>query len=155
MAELKIGKSGDRLQALGLGSCIGLVLVDKKTHLGGMVHIMLPHSSVSRDKNPTLAKFADTGVPLLLDEVLKAGAMRSRLIVKLAGGAEMFSFAGQNAPKLAVGARNAEAVREHLKELNLRIDREDCGGTHGRTLEVNLETLRFTVKVVGHGETEL
>jgi chemotaxis protein CheD len=155
MAELAIGGPDDVLQALGLGSCIGLAMIDRQTHVGGLVHVMLPNSEVGKGKDSAPAKFADTGVPLLYDEMLKAGAVKSRLIVKMAGGAEMFSFAGKDSPKLSVGRRNAEAVEEELGKLGLRINAKDIGGTHGRTLEVDLSTLKCTIRVVGKGISEL
>lgn len=149
MAEIQIGTTGDVLQALGLGSCIGLVLVDRVTHIGGMVHVMLPDSSVSRHGVPNPGKFADTGVPLLLQKVQEAGGLKSRLVVKMAGGAEMFSFVGKDSPSLSIGKRNSEAVAEQLKRHGLRLDASDVGGTHGRTLEMDLTSLACTVKVVG------
>lgn len=149
MAEIQIGGTGDVLQALGLGSCIGLVLVDRLNHIGGMVHVMLPDSAVSRDGVPQTGKFADTGVPALLQMVQAAGGNRSRLMVKMAGGAEMFAFAGKDSPSLSIGKRNSEAVAEQLKRHGLRLDASDVGGSHGRTLEIDLTTLACTVKVVG------
>ena len=149
MAEIKLGTPGDTLQALGLGSCIGLALVDRVSHVGGMAHIMLPDSTLARNSNPLPGKFADTAVPSLLDEVLAAGAVRTRLVVKMAGGAEMFRFAGKDAPKLAIGSRNIEHVHEQLNQNNLKLSAEDVGGSHGRTFEVELNELRFVIKVVG------
>jgi chemotaxis protein CheD len=155
MAELKVGRQGDKLQALGLGSCVGVLLYDRQQHIGAMVHVMLPDSTVSKDASSQQGKFADTGVPLVLNEVLKAGALRNHLVVKIAGGAEMFSFAGSDAPRLAVGQRNIEAVHRHLNQLGLRISAEDVGGNAGRTFEIDLDTLVCTIKIIGKPEREL
>ncbi len=76
-------------------------------------------------------------------------------MVKIAGGAEMFSFAGSDAPRLAVGQRNIAAVREQLAALGLRIHAEDLGGNSGRTFEFNVETQQATIKVVGKPERPL
>ena len=149
MAEIKLGGPGDKLQALGLGSCVGLIMYDRSNHIGGMAHIMLPDSKVSRNEVTQLGKFADTAVPELLANVLAKGATRTRLVIKMAGGSEMFSFAGKDSPKLAVGQRNVEATREHLKLAGLRIESQDVGGNHGRTLEIDLDTLETTIKIVG------
>jgi chemotaxis protein CheD len=149
MAEIQVGGPGDKLQALGLGSCVGLIMYDKFNHIGGMAHIMLPDSKVSRSEILQLGKFADTAVPELLARVVAKGASRSRLVVKMAGGAEMFSFSGKDSPKLAVGQRNAEATREILRAAGLRIDAIDVGGNHGRTLEIDLDTFETTIKIVG------
>jgi len=155
MAELQVGATGDVLQALGLGSCIGLVMVDRVNHIGGMVHVMLPDSAVSRDGIPSPGKFADTGVPLLLEKVVEAGGVKSRMVVKMAGGAEMFAFAGKDSPSLSIGKRNYEAVSEQLKLLGMRVDSTDVGGSHGRTLEIDLTSLVCTVKVVGKQPVEI
>ncbi|MCH7471698.1 chemotaxis protein CheD [bacterium] len=155
MAELKVGTNGDRLQALGLGSCIGLVMFDSQSHIGGLAHIMLPDSSLGRNGNPVYGKYANTGVPKLLEEVIRAGARQSCVIIKMAGGAEMFSFAGNDAPRLSVGHRNIIAVHEQLDMLGLKVNAEDVGGNHGRTLEFDLSLLRCTIKVIGKEIKEL
>ncbi len=153
MAEIKIGMKGDRLQALGLGSCIGVLMLDKKQNIGGMAHVMLPDSSIGRSGSTQVGKFADTGVPELLRLVVKAGARKTGLEVKIAGGAEMFAFAGGDSPRLAVGHRNGVAVREELSKLGLKIKAEDIGGNAGRTFEVDLDTFVSTIKVVGKEPT--
>ena len=149
MAEIKIARRGDTLQALGLGSCIGVLMVDKEVHIAGMAHIMLPDSSIGHRGAVQKGKFADSGVPELLRLVLKAGAEKSRLIVKIAGGAEMFSFASKNSPRLAVGHRKGVAGKEELSKLGLRIKAEELGGHMGRTFEINMATFLTTTKMVG------
>lgn len=150
MAELQTSAAGDVLQALGLGSCIGLAMYDRRSRIGGMVHVMLPDSSLSCNSSSTIpAKYADTGVPELLRQVLAAGANRQHLCLKMAGGAEMFAFAGTDAPKLSIGKRNLEAVRAEVAKLGLRIDAADVGANFGRTFEVDLANLICTVRIVG------
>ena len=95
MADLNICKSPDIITTLGLGSCIGLTLYDPVTKVGGMVHYMLPDSTQMRN-NSNIAKFADTGIDELLKQVLRAGANRTRLVAKIAGGAKMFSVSGSS-----------------------------------------------------------
>lgn len=155
MAELKIGGPGDRLEALGLGSCIGLALVDKVSKVGGMVHIMLPDSSIVNGPLKQPGKYADTAVPELLEKVIKAGAQRERLVVKMAGGAEMFSFAGSDSPKMAIGARNTEAVTQLLRSHRLKLSGSDTGGNKGRTFIVSLDRPDFLIRIVGVGESNL
>jgi chemotaxis protein CheD len=143
------------LQALGLGSCIGVLMYDRQTHTGGLAHVMLPDSCVARDGKVVLGKYADTAIPELLRLLAAKGIQRQRLTVKIAGGAEMFAFSGSDGPKLAVGARNASAVQEQLSREGLRISALDTGGNHGRTMEVNLDTLVCTLKVIGKPLREL
>jgi chemotaxis protein CheD len=155
MAEIKLGYPGDKLQALGLGSCVGVLFYDRQAHVAGMAHVMLPSSEVNRGPVTQPGKYADTGLPELLAEVLRAGGIRSRLVVKIAGGAEMFAFAGSDAPRLAVGERNAAAVKEHLAALGLRIAAEETGGHSGRTFEFDVDTQVSTIKVVGKDVREM
>lgn len=139
------------LAAAGLGSCIGLILVDPQAKVGALAHIVLPDSSQGRDKsNPW--KYADTAVPLLLAEICTKGALRSRVWAKIAGGAQM--FAPVNA-LMNIGARNAEAVQAALARLNVRLMARDVGGNAGRTLRLYLPEGKVTVRKVGHAESPL
>ena len=88
MADLNICKAPDVIMTIGLGSCIGLTLYDPVTKIGGMVHYMLPDSTAT-ENNGNIAKFADTGIEELLKQVTRAGASRSRLVAKIAGGAKI------------------------------------------------------------------
>ena len=95
MADLNICKTPNVITTLGLGSCIGLTFYDPVRKMGGMVHYMLPDSTLIRN-NTNIAKFADTGIQELLKRVLEAGASRTRLVAKIAGGAKMFGLSGNH-----------------------------------------------------------
>lgn len=153
MADYKVGRAPDTLISYGLGSCIGISLYDPQAKVGGLLHIMLPDSTQARPTdNP--AKFADTGLPLMLGDVLQLGASRSRLVAKIAGGSQMFAFANAT-DIMRVGARNAEAAKKVLRSLNIRLIAEDTGGTYGRTVQINLETGIYKVKTIDKGEKEI
>lgn len=147
MADLNICKSPDVITTLGLGSCIGLTLYDPVTKIGGMVHYMLPDSTQVRN-NENIAKFADTGIDELLKRVVAAGAGRQRLVAKIAGGAKMFETTGVSAIG-HIGARNAEAAKQILKQKGIRLVAEDTGLNYGRTVELHCETGDFHIKAVG------
>jgi chemotaxis protein CheD len=93
IAESKIGTSPASIITNGLGSCVGVCLWDPVSRIGGMVHVMLPDSTQS---NSVLnkAKYADTGIVLLLSELCQRGVNKNRLVAKIAGGAQMFNFPG-------------------------------------------------------------
>jgi Chemotaxis protein; stimulates methylation of MCP proteins len=144
MAELKVGKAPDKIVTLGLGSCIGVCTYDALLKVGGIVHIMLPDSSMAIEPiNP--AKFADTGIPLLLHEMEQQGAMFTRIIIKIVGGAEMFSANNYDA-HLGVGERNVLAVEETCHKLNLAIAAKSTGGHAGKSVNFNLDTGVIEVK---------
>lgn len=147
MADLNICKSPDIITTLGLGSCIGLTFYDPVTKIGGMVHYMLPDSTKVRN-NGNIAKFADTGIEELLKKVVAAGASRPRLVAKIAGGAKMFEVSGLSDIG-NIGARNAEAAKEILRKLNIKLVAEDTGLNYGRTVELHCDTGEFYIKSVG------
>lgn len=153
MADYKVGKAPATLISYGLGSCIGVSLYDPQLKVGGLLHIMLPDSTQARaSDNP--AKFADTGLPLMLNDVLKLGAVRSRLVAKIAGGAQMFAFANAT-DIMRVGARNAEAITNLLKEMKIPLVAQDVGGTYGRTVSIDLNSGDYTVRTIARGEKQI
>ena len=147
MADLKVGRAPDTLTTLGLGSCIGLTLYDPVSKIGGLVHYMLPDSTKLKN-NTNIAKFGDTGIRELLKQVLASGANQRRLVAKIAGGACMFEMSGLSSVG-TVGARNAEAAKEILKELKIPLVAEDTGLNYGRTVELKCETGEYVIKAVG------
>ncbi|MCF6460520.1 chemotaxis protein CheD [Clostridium sp. Cult3] len=149
MADLNVIKAPGILTTLGLGSCVGIALYDKPNRVAGLAHIMLPSSKEIKN-NENKAKFADTGIELLIARMVKEGAVKERLIAKIVGGAQMFSF-NNNSSILKIGERNIQATKEKLKELNIRIISEDTGGNYGRTIELDAEDGSLLVKTIGHG----
>jgi chemotaxis protein CheD len=153
MADYKVGRNPASLISYGLGSCVGIALYDPLTKIGGLAHIMLPDSTQARSsENP--AKFADTCLPLMVEDLVKQGAVKNRMVAKIAGGAQMFAFANAT-DIMRVGERNSETVRLVLRKLDLRIIAEDCGGNYGRTVELRLDNGVFRIKTIDKGEKEL
>jgi chemotaxis protein CheD len=152
MGELAVSEmSGHLLASIGLGSCIGLALIDGTRPLAGLAHIMLPDSN--GDTDAPAGKFADRAVPTLLDEMTAIGAVRSRLHAVLVGGAQMFSFGGSSG--LDIGRRNEEATREALAHAGIPVQATATGGGKGRTVRVHVETGLVTVKEPGAPEFDL
>lgn len=147
MADLNVCTVPDSLTTLGLGSCVGIVLYDPSTKISGMVHVMLPDSQKIK-QNSNEAKFADTGIDLLIKKMVALGARRNDLIAKIAGGAQMFSFSPNN-DMLRIGDRNVEATKDKLKALRIRVVAEDTGLNYGRTIEFYSETGELWIKSVG------
>lgn len=143
MADSAVAKKPEKITTLGLGSCVGISLYDKSTGVGGMVHIMLPSIEQARSKE-NIAKFADTGIPALIDSMVDLGAYKHRTTAKIAGGASMFSF-NSNA-QLNIGERNVTATKETLKELKIPIIAQDTGLNYGRTIILDTENGELTVK---------
>lgn len=149
MADYKTARSPDLLLTAGLGSCIGICIHDPYLKVGGMAHIMLPTANGSLGGNP--AKYADTALELLLNEISKMGAITSRLRAKIAGGAQMFSFPGKP-PVLKIGDRNAEAVEMELKKHRIPLLVTDVGGSFGRTIHFDVGSGELRIRTINHGE---
>lgn len=147
MADLNIGKVPQTITTLGLGSCVGIALFDKTTGRGGLAHIMLPDSTAIR-RNENKAKFADTGIEELIDQLEKKGVNRRRLVAKIAGGAKMFETSVKSDISY-IGQRNVEATKKKLLELKIPIISEDTGLNFGRTVELHLDSGDFVIKAVG------
>ena len=149
MADLKVARAPDTLTTLGLGSCIGITLFDKTRKIGGMAHIMLPTYKGFEGQNK--AKFADSALIELVNQMTRSGASKAQLVAKIAGGAHMFGKS-QNNDMLKIGERNAAASLAILKQLAIPVAANDTGGSHGRTIELNIETGALKIRTVGAGE---
>lgn len=152
MADYKVSRAPNSLITLGLGSCVGVVIYDSIKKIAGMAHIMLP-SSLEIKNNSNKYKFADTCIDMMMEELLlKEKVNKSSLKAKIAGGAQMFSISLKS-ENLNIGKRNANAVKEKLKSLNIPIVAEDIYGDKGRTVTFYIETFDFHIKSIGKGET--
>lgn len=141
------------LASYGLGSCVALVLYDAEAQVGGLVHVVLPSGQLSRDRsNP--ARFAETAVPLLVGEMLKAGAVRGRMRARLVGGASMFA-ALTPAGAVQMGHRNVGACRTALQQAGVALAAEAVGGEIGRSLWFDVATGTVTVRSVGREPEDL
>jgi len=121
--------------------------------VAGLAHIVLPESS-SNSNIKTPGKFADTAVPMLLAEMARLGALKSRLIVKLVGGARMIQSLGFD-PIFEMGARNLEMTRKALAAEGIRIAATDTGGNLGRSLWLDVNSGKLLTKTTGSTVREL
>ena len=149
VADLRSGTGKDILVTIGLGSCVAIVLYDATAHVGGLAHVLLPSPALGRqDSNP--AKFPQTAVPLLLEQMGQRGASIRRISARLVGGASMFS--GLGAPgTIQMGERNIVASRQALHLAGLAIVGEATGGDFGRTVRLWVADGRVEVSSVAHG----
>lgn len=150
MADYKTATNSSSLITTGLGSCVGVCLWDPLTKVGGMIHIMLPDSTQGKPLQ-NKAKYADTGIVLLVDEMRRLGANQARLVAKIAGGAQMFVFPNSNSI-MRIGERNVEAVKRCLDLLKIKLLAEDTGGSFGRTIEFFTSNAELRIKTINRGE---
>jgi chemotaxis protein CheD len=140
----------DVLVSLGLGSCIGLALLDKRVGVAGLAHVVLPESGGNAPAESW--KFADVAVPELIRRVVELGARRQMLEAVLVGGASMFAV---STASLEVGQRNEAAVRAQLAKARIKVRAAETGGAKGRTIRVHVGSQRVTVREAGGTQTDL
>lgn len=130
IGDLKVCRAPDVLVTYALGSCVGVCLLDASAGVGGLSHIMLPESSSGVGAQSTPMRFADTALPMLIQEMERIGASKARMKAKIAGGATMFATASD---KFNIGERNIAAVKKFLNANRIPILAEDIGLDYGRT----------------------
>jgi chemotaxis protein CheD len=147
MGEMSIARNGDELRTL-LGSCVGLVLYDRRRRLGGLAHIVLPQA---RGRTDRPGKFVDTAIPALIAKMEQLAGGQLNLTAKLVGGASMFSttLAAQ------VGRQNLESCEQLLDALRIPIVAKHCGGKQGRRMSLNTATGKVLIEIVGQDPIEL
>ncbi|MBJ7332711.1 MAG: hypothetical protein JHC95_22645 [Solirubrobacteraceae bacterium] len=140
----------DVLVSVGLGSCIGLAMIDRTRGIVGLAHVMLP-ASQNGDPGPLKGRYANHAVPILFEQVTALGARKSGIQVGIAGGAQMFSSANS----IEVGKRNDEAVRAALAAAGLQLVASETGGEKGRTVKVRADVGVMTAREVAGEELVL
>jgi chemotaxis protein CheD len=134
------------LTTYSLGSCLGIAVYDPVVHAGGLLHIMLPDSSIDAVKAAAKpCMFVDTGVPALFRACYQFGAQKQRMTIAVAGGAQIMDESGY----FSIGKRNFEALTQLLAQHGLRIAAEQVGGMVNRTMYLSLSTGEVRLKVSG------
>ncbi len=149
MADMNVAKDKGVLITLGLGSCVGIALYDPVAKIAGLAHSMLPDSKEIKN-NINIAKFVDLATIKLTKDMISHGAQQSRIVAKLAGGAQMFAF-GSTQQSMRIGDRNVEAAERMLRRLGIKILAKDVGKTFGRTVELHAQDGKFIIKTIEHG----
>ena len=144
VGDCKVSNAAESvLTTYALGSCIAVAIHDPVAGVGGLLHFMLPDSALNLGKagqNPFL--FADTGIPLLLESACGLGAVKRRLTVRAAGGAQLMDESGI----FNIGKRNHLALRKILWKAGVMIHAEEVGGMTARTVRLEVATGRFWVR---------
>lgn len=139
ISDYKLARNPSVFVTYALGSCVGICLYDKQVKVGGLSHIMLPESSMFTKSDINRMKFADTAIVDLVQELMRIGADKRRIVAKIAGGAQMFEVQ-QGSAIGTIGDRNVVSVKNALQSLRIPILAEDTGLNYGRTVYFDLET---------------
>lgn len=154
LGEIKTSNNPNVILACyGLGSCIGICAFDQVSKIGALAHVVLPCSKNSlMDSSP--AKYADTAVPYMIQEIEKMGARKERLIINIAGGAKILSCIPAGS-MLDIGEKNVVAVLEAISKQNLKVNNQDVRGNIGRTIFLHINNGKTLVKTAMNQMVEL
>ena len=165
MGETGLTRASDaRLEARGLGACVGLCLYESHARLAVLVHVVLPVTLPPSGLGartlalPPPGKCADTAVAHALAEIARQGGQAARVQAALVGGAQIFTDTGSDMgtrSRLEIGLRNVHAVKEELARARVPLCAEDTGGHYGRTVSLDAATGTVWVRPVGLTERVL
>ena len=148
IAEWRVSDDpAEELITYALGSCLGIAVHDPVARVGGLLHVMLPTSTVNPEKaagRPGM--FVDTGVPLLFTECYALGAVKARMIAKVAGGA---SQAAADADSFQIGKRNMLMLKKLLWKNGVMLHAEDVEGNVSRTMSLDIGTGAVRLRING------
>ena len=147
VGDMKVSnEAGSVLVTYSLGSCIGLAIYDPVAKVAGLLHYMLPDSSIDKEKaqrNPYM--FGDTGIPSLFKAAYQYGAKKNRMRIIVVGGSQILD----QASLFNIGKRNHALLRKMFWKNNVMTHFENVGGAVNRTLKLEVETGQAWLKVSG------
>jgi len=153
VSDMKVSNEAEStIVTYSLGSCIGVAIYDTVARVGGLLHFMLPESSLDSakaQKNPCM--FADTGIPTLFKSAYQLGAKKQRMKVIVAGGSQVLDQKGF----FNIGKRNYMALKKIFWKNNVLIDYENVGGNSNRTVKLTVKDGSVWLKVSGKGVIEI
>ena len=152
IGDMKFARGDSRIITYALGSCVGITFYDPAIRLGALLHVMLPARVDPNDAR--VFKYADSGLQEMIRKMSAFGMLKSRTIVKIAGGAKMFEIRG-NSDFGNIGQRNAAMVKKLLLQERMRIAAEDTGGSYARTMLINIANGDVIIRTAGKPEKHL
>jgi chemotaxis protein CheD len=148
VADMKTSNTaGDIIVTHALGSCLGVAIHDPSVHIGGMLHVMMPVSSINPEKakaNPYM--FVDTGIPQFFQKLYTQGCEKRRMVVKVAGGANVH---GRGNDRFAIGKRNYMMLKKVFWKNGVLIESEEVGGDSARTMYLEIGTGKVWLSTSG------
>jgi chemotaxis protein CheD len=134
------------LTTYSLGSCLGVAIFDPVARAGGLLHAMLPDSSINPERaNERPAMFVDTGIAALFRATYKLGADKHRIRICVAGASQFMDDSGF----FNIGQRNVKQLAEILRRHGLTVAAQEVGGYVCRTLQLNITTGEVHLRTSG------
>ena len=153
VADMKVSNNpADSIITYSLGSCIGVIIYDPEVKVGGILHYMLPESSINKEKAAKIPyMFADSGIPELFKTAYELGAVKQRIKVYIAGGAEILDKEGF----FNIGKRNYMALKKIFLKNNIKIYKQDIGGNVNRTIKIEIANGDIYLRSSGSKDTKI
>lgn len=152
MARYAVARPPATLAALGLGSCVAVIIYDPAVPIAGLAHVMLPSPADSPAPNhDDKARFATTAVPLLVNALEKQGGVVSRMAARLVGGAAMFRGLVP-AGTMPIGERNVEELKAGLRQAGITLVKESVGEQWGRSVWFDVGRGTALIRSVGRDD---
>lgn len=129
-----------------LGSCVACCLWDPVAEVGGMNHILLASTTYNAAKSDLNGINA---MELLINDLLKMGASRARLLAKAFGGAQMIKGLSEIGPSNCAFATNFLAMEK------IACVSSSLGGSVSRNVVFTPTTGAARVKVYQTSEVEV
>jgi chemotaxis protein CheD len=149
VADLKISRDvEDLLITYALGSCLGITVYDIRQKRAGLLHCMMPDSSIDRSKaagNPSL--YVDSGMKVMLDNFFRNGSRKNDLIIRVAGGSS--SKENEEEDFFQIGRRNFVSLRKYLWNEGMMLKAYEVGGYGARTVTLEVENGKMLIKSKG------
>lgn len=147
IAQMEVSADpGAVLCAPNLGSCLGVAIYDADIKIGGLIHCLLPMAKSDPEKakaNPCM--YVDSGVAELLNQLFQRGAKKEKIKIFAVGGANI----NDDNNIFEIGKKNYTVFRKMMWKNNMLINSEDVGGTCSRTLTLNIDSGKVTLKAEG------
>ncbi len=140
---MAVSSGGSGVFSACLGSCVGVVITDRRHAVGGLAHIMLPEPSGGLIPSQS-GHYASSAVPELIRRLLAAGATRESLQAVVAGGAFVNSPQGFRFD-LDLGGRTLEVVERVLQQERIHVVSSETGGYFSCRLSLDLATWRTRI----------
>jgi chemotaxis protein CheD len=142
--EFYVTKS-DEIITTVLGSCVSACVHDLTAGVGGMNHFMLPASKSGNWKGTSDLvsaenRYGNYAMEHMINELLKYGATRENLEVKIFGGGQIISKFTH------IGDKNISFIHLYLINERLRLAGEDVGGEFARKVVYYPATGKVRVK---------
>jgi len=132
----------DHLIMTTLGSCISVCMYDPVIKIGGMNHFLLPEERNAEKKNSFSMRYGNNAMEILLNEILKRGGQKARLVLKAFGAGNVLSM------KADIGVKNQIFLKQYIIDEGMKLETCDLGGNFPRRVAFYPATGKVLVKLL-------